>query len=91
VVGGWLTTTNYPTTNQSGGGTLHAFPPVMRFLKLYLVGYFILLIGAGMALWQSGVLRQIPGIWLGIAAIIAIGLGIMLAVASGRPAVTTRE
>jgi hypothetical protein len=63
----------------------------MRFLKLYLVGYFILLIGAGMALWQSGVLRQIPGIWLGIAAIIAIGLGIMLAVASGRPAVTTRE
>ena len=63
----------------------------MRFLKLYLVGYFILLIGAGMALWQSGVLRQIPGIWLGIAVIIAIGLGIMLAVASGRPAVTTRE
>jgi hypothetical protein len=63
----------------------------MRFLKLYLVGYFILLLGAGMALWQSGVLRQIPGIWLGIAAIIAIGLGIMLAVASGRPAVTTRE
>jgi hypothetical protein len=63
----------------------------MRFLKLYLVGYFILLLGAGMALWQSGVLRQIPGIWLGIAAIVAIGLGIMLAVASGRPAVTTRE
>ena len=63
----------------------------MRFLKLYLVGYFILLIGAGMALWQSGVLRQIPGIWLGIAEIIAIGFGIMLAVASGRPAVTTRE
>ena len=63
----------------------------MRFLKLYLVGYFILLLGAGLALWQSGVLRQIPGIWLGIAAIVAIGLGIMLAVASGRPAVTTRE
>ena len=63
----------------------------MRFLKLYLIGYFILLLGAGLALWESGMLRRIPGVWLGIGAIIAIGLGIMLAVASGRPAMTTRE
>jgi hypothetical protein len=63
----------------------------MRYLKIYLIGYFILLLGAGLALWRSGILRQIPGVWLAIAAIIAIGLGIMLAVASGRPAVTTRE
>ena len=63
----------------------------MRFLKLYLIGYFILLLGAGLALWQAGILRQIPGVWLAIGAIIAIGLGIMLAVASGRPAVTTRD
>jgi hypothetical protein len=63
----------------------------MRFLKIYLIGYFILLLGAGLALWQSGILRQIPGVWLAIGAIIAIGLGIMLAVASGRPAITTRD
>jgi len=63
----------------------------VRFLKIYLIGYFVLLFGAGLALWQSGILRQIPGIWLAIGALIAIGLGIMLAVASGRPAVTTRE
>ena len=63
----------------------------MRYLKLYLIGYFILLLGAGLALWQSGILRQIPGIWLTIGALIAVGFGIMLAVASGRPAVTTRE
>jgi hypothetical protein len=63
----------------------------MRFLKIYLIGYFILLLGAGLALWRSGILRQIPGVWLAIGLIIAIGLGIMLAVASGRPAVTTRE
>ena len=63
----------------------------MRFLKIYLVGYFVLLIGAGWALWESGIVRQIPAVWLGIGAIIAIGLGIMLAVASSRPAVTTRE
>ena len=63
----------------------------MRFLKIYLIGYFILLFGAGWALWQSGILNQIPGVWLAIGALIAVGLGIMLAVSSGRPAVTTRE
>jgi len=63
----------------------------MKFLKIYLIGYFVLLLGAGLALWRSGILRQIPGVWLAIGLIIAIGLGIMLAVASGRPAVTTRE
>ena len=63
----------------------------MRFLKIYLIGYFILLLGAGLALWQAGILRQISGVWLAIGAIIAIGLGVMLAVASGRPAITTRE
>jgi hypothetical protein len=63
----------------------------MRFLQIYLVGYFVLLLGAGLALWKSGILRQIPGAWLAIGALIAIGFGIMLAVATGRPAVTTRE
>lgn len=63
----------------------------MKFMKLYLVGYFILVIGAVAALWQSGILEKIPGIWIAIGAIVAVGLGIMLAVSSGRPAVTTRE
>jgi len=61
----------------------------MKYLKLYLVGYFVLLIGAGLALWQSGILDQIPGIWLAIGVIVAVGLGIMLAVASSPRAVTT--
>ena len=60
----------------------------MKYLKLYLVGYFVLLIGAGLALWQAGVLDDIPGIWLAIGAIVAIGFGIMLAVASTPRAVT---
>jgi hypothetical protein len=72
-------------------GTLHALERVMKFMTLYLVGYFVLLIGAVLALWQSGVLKQIPGVWIGIAAVVAVGFGIMLAVSSGRPAVTTRE
>jgi hypothetical protein len=63
----------------------------MRFLTIYLIGYFVLLLGAGLALWQSGILRQIPGVWLAIGTLIAVGLGIMLAVVSGRPAITTHE
>ena len=61
----------------------------MKYLKLYLVGYFVLLIGAGLALWQAGILDDIPGMWLTIGIIIAVGFGIMLAVASTPRAVTT--
>ncbi len=63
----------------------------MRFIHLYLVGYFVLLIGAGLALWQAGVLARIPGIWLLISTVIAIGLGIVLAVSSVRPTTISRE
>jgi hypothetical protein len=63
----------------------------MRFLTLYLIGYFVLLFGAVLALWQSGILREIPPVWIAISAVIAVGLGIMLAVVSGRPTITTRE
>jgi hypothetical protein len=63
----------------------------MRFIHLYLVGYFILLIGAGLALWQAGVLSRIPANWLLISAIVVVGLGILLAVSSVRPTTVTRE
>ncbi len=63
----------------------------MRFIHLYLIGYFILILGAGLALWQAGVLGRIPGVWLGIAAIIAVGLGLLLAVTSVRPTTIVRD
>ena len=63
----------------------------MKFMRLYLIGYFILLVGAVLALWQSGILRQIPGIWVAIGLVVAVGLGIVLAVSSTTPVVTTRE
>lgn len=63
----------------------------MRFLKLYLIGYFILLFGATLALWQSGILQQIPGIWLAIAGVVVVGLGIVLAVSSAGPVITTQD
>jgi hypothetical protein len=60
----------------------------MRFVNIYLVGYFILVIGAVLALWQAGILTRISGTWIAIGALIAIGLGIMLAVSAGKPEIT---
>ena len=59
----------------------------MSFMRLYLVGYFVLIVGAVLALWQADVLGRIPLAWIAIGLIIAIGLGIMLAVTSTRPPV----
>jgi hypothetical protein len=63
----------------------------MRFVHLYLLGYFLLVIGAGLALWQAGILARISTIWLMIAAIIIVGLGILLAATSTRTTTITRE
>ena len=57
----------------------------MRFINMYLVGYLILIIGVSLALWQSGVLDSVAPIWIGIGAIIAVGIGIMMVVSSGKP------
>lgn len=57
----------------------------MRFINMYLVGYFILIVGVSLALWQSGVLGSVAPIWVGIGAIVAAGVGIMMAVAAGKP------
>ena len=63
----------------------------MRFIHLYLVGYFLLIVGAGLALWQAGVLARIPTIWVLIGSIVVIGLGLLLSVTAVRPTTVTRE
>ena len=63
----------------------------MRFIHLYLIGYFILVAGAALALWQGGVLARISATWLLISAVIVIGLGVLLAVTSVRPTTVVRE
>ena len=63
----------------------------MRFVHLYLLGYFLLVIGAGLALWQAGILARISPTWLMIASIIVVGLGILLAATSTRTTTITRE
>jgi hypothetical protein len=60
----------------------------MRFVNVYLIGYFLLVIGALAALWYGGVLRQISATWIVIGLVIAIGLGIMLAISAGKPEIT---
>jgi hypothetical protein len=60
----------------------------VRFIHLFLVGYFILILGVSLALWQSGVLSHVAPIWIAVGALVSIGVGIMLSVASGKPTVT---
>jgi len=60
----------------------------MKYVNIYLIGYFLLVIGAVMALWASGALSAVQPIWIGIGLIVALGLGIMLAVSSGKPDIT---
>lgn len=60
----------------------------MKFVNIYLIGYFLLVVGAVLALWYAGVLNAISPVWIGIGLIIALGLGIMLAVSSGKPEIT---
>lgn len=60
----------------------------MRFINIYLVGYFLLVLGGVLALWQAGILNGVSPVWVVIGLIIALGLGIMLAVSSGKPTVT---
>jgi hypothetical protein len=60
----------------------------VRFINAYLIGYFILVMGALAALWYGGVLRHISAAWVAIALVIAAGLGIMLSVSAGKPDIT---
>jgi hypothetical protein len=62
----------------------------MRFIHLYLVGYFVLVLGVALGLWQAGVFNRVAPAWIGIGALVAIGAGIMLAVASGKPTTIER-
>lgn len=61
----------------------------MRFVLGYLILYYLLLTGAVVALWQAGVLAQIPVIWTALVLLFAIGLGGVLAVTSIRPPVSS--
>ena len=56
--------------------------PYYEVMGIYLLGYFLLLGGVLLALWKTGVLASIGTTWVAIGVVIAIGLGIMIAVAN---------
>jgi len=57
----------------------------MKWTGIYLLGFVVMLGGILAALWKSGVLERIGTTWTIIGVVIAIGIGIMIAVAnSGR-------
>ncbi len=55
----------------------------MKRTGAYLIGYVILMAGLLAALWKMGVLASIGAVWTLIGVVVAIGLGIMIAVSSG--------
>ena len=55
----------------------------MKSMRMYLVGYVILLGGLIAALWKLGVLERVGSVWTSIGLVIAIGLGVMLSVSVG--------
>jgi lipopolysaccharide export LptBFGC system permease protein LptF len=63
----------------------------LRFVHFYLIGYFLLVLGAGLALWDSGALARIPAVWLVSAVILAVALGLLLALTSTVPSSVRRE
>ena len=60
----------------------------MKFINAYLIGYFILVMGAVAALAYGGALKHVSAMWVVIGLVIAVGLGIMLSVSAGKPEIT---
>ncbi len=54
----------------------------MKWINLYFLGYVILLAGIVAALWKVGALEQVGAGWTAIGIVIAVGIGIMVSVAS---------
>lgn len=54
----------------------------MKWTSMYLVGFIILIGGVLAALWKLGILANIGTTWTVIGVVIAIGIGIMIAVSN---------
>jgi len=52
----------------------------MKWMNVYLIGYFVFLAGVTLALWKAGVIESIGTTWTLIGLVIAIGIGIMVSV-----------
>ena len=52
----------------------------MKWTGMYLLGYVIFVAGLMAALWKLGILERLGTTWTVIGIVIAIGIGIMMAV-----------
>ena len=63
----------------------------MRLVHAYLVVYFALVMGAGLALWQAGILARLAPLWIVLTALGVTLLGLLLAYLSAPPPVVASE
>jgi hypothetical protein len=52
----------------------------MKWVGMYLLGYVLLLAAVLLSLWKTGILASIQPFWIGVGLLVAVGLGIMVAV-----------
>ena len=52
----------------------------MKWVRMYLIGYAILIAGILAALWKTNILQRVGAGWTAIGLLIAIGFGVMIAV-----------
>ncbi len=52
----------------------------MKWTGMYFLGYALLILGLLGALWKTGVLESIGTVWTLIGIVMAIGIGVMIAV-----------
>jgi len=52
----------------------------MKWTGMYFLGYVLLIMGVLGALWKAGVLASIGPAWTTIGIVMAIGVGVMIAV-----------
>jgi hypothetical protein len=55
----------------------------MKRTGIYLIGYFVVILGVIAALWKMKVLARVGAVWTIIGIVILIGAGIMMAVSHG--------
>jgi len=56
----------------------------MKYTGMFLLGFVVLIGGVLGALWKTGVLASVGTSWTIIGVVVALGLGIMFAVANSR-------
>jgi hypothetical protein len=57
----------------------------VRLVNIYLAGYFLLIVGALIALWYGDVLPHLSPVWVLASLVMAVGFGIMLSISAGKP------